>query len=122
MITQHIGTITLIVGIMTASLFLQAFAPRFALRSFYGKDVSDEFALFLARAAGVPIAMIGLLLIWASFNEAIRDPIILAAVVGKSLFLFSIARNWKVTGKGFALTIIVDSIAVVLFLLYFLGL
>ena len=121
MITQYIDLILLITGIATASLFLQAFAPKYALSSFYGKDVNDEYALFLARAGGLPIAMIGVLLIWASFNEAIRDPIVAAAIVGKSIFLAFIAAYWRITGKGYALTIAVDTIAVALYVAYLLG-
>lgn len=122
MITAYIDTILLVVGLTTASLLVQAIAPRYALRAFFGKDVEDPFSLFLARSGGLPIATIGGLLIWASFNEVIRDPILITALISKAVFLAFILINWRVTGKGYALTIVVDSVAVVLFTLYLLGL
>ena len=121
MITAYIDLILLFIGIATASLITQAFAPRYALASFFGKDVEDTYSLFLARAGGIPIAMIGLLLIWASFDEAIRTPVIVAALIGKALFLAFIASNWRVTGKGYALTIAVDGVAVILLSLFLMG-
>jgi len=122
MITSHIELILLITGIATCTLIIQAFTPAFALKSFYGKTITDEFSLFLARAGGIPITMIGLLLIWASFDASIRFPIIVIASIGKLLFITAILMNWRITGKGFMLTITFDSIAVILYLLYLLGL
>ncbi len=102
-------------------MLLQVIAPGFVLRSFYGKDVVDEYALFLARSGGLPISTIGALLIWASFDEAIRLPVIIAALISKALFLTIVAISWRVTGKGYALTIAVDAIVVCLLGLYLLG-
>ena len=121
MITAYIETILLVIGIATASLIVQALAPKYALASFFGKNIEDDYALFLARAGGLPVAMIGLLLIWAAFDEAIRTPVIVAALIGKALFLAFIASNWRITGKGYALTIAVDGVAVLLLALYLLG-
>jgi hypothetical protein len=121
MITIHIDLILLVIGLATSSLVIQALIPKFALKAFYGKEINDEFALFLARAGGLPIAIIGGLLVWASFEETIRVPVIVAALIGKALFLMFIVLNWRVTGKGYALTSIVDAISVVVLSLYLAG-
>lgn len=121
MISAHIETILLIVGAITASMLLQAIAPRLAQRIFFGRTVDDEYALFLARAAALPIGTLGLLLIWASFDEAIRIPIVVAAVFSKAVFVAFIAAHWRVTGKSFVLTMVVDGIAIALLAAYLLG-
>lgn len=118
MIVQYIDTILLVIGLMTSSLILQAFAPQFALSAFFGKHVNDPYTLFLARSAGIPIAMIGMLLVWASFDEIVRTPIVVAAVIGKGLFFATIFSNWQVTGKGYALTVVVDGLSILLLLAY----
>ncbi len=121
MITLYIDTILLAVGVATFSIIVQAILPRYALATFFGKRVDDSYTLFLARSGGIPIAIIGLLLIWASFDESIRWQIIVAALIGKTLFLVTIASSWRTAGKGYALTVTVDGIAVFLFALYLLG-
>lgn len=122
MILQYIDTVLLVIGLITSSLILQAFAPQFALSAFYGKPVEDQYTLFLARSAGIPIAMIGMLLVWASFDEIVRTPIVVAAVIGKGLFLATIFSNWQVTGKGYAFTVVVDGLSIMLLSLYLLSL
>lgn len=120
MFTSHIDLILLISGILTSSLIMQAIAPSYALKAFYGKVADSELSLFLARAGGLPIAAIGALMIWASFDDVIRFPIIIIALISKVLFLTLIAMNWKVTGKGYALTITVDTISVLLLSMFLL--
>ncbi|WP_017222165.1 hypothetical protein [Moritella dasanensis] len=121
MISTYIDLVLLLSGLITSSLIIQVVAPRYALKAFYGLTVDSELALFLARAGGLPIATIGSLMIWASFNDAIQLPIIIAALISKTLFITLIVLNWKVTGKGYALTIAIDSIVVLLLSLYLLG-
>jgi len=121
MISAHIDLILLLSGLITSSLIIQVVAPRYALKAFYGQTVDSEISLFLARAGGLPIATIGALMIWASFNDAIQLPIIISALISKALFITLIVFNWKVTGKGYALTIVIDSIVILLLSLYLLG-
>jgi hypothetical protein len=121
MINTHIDLILVVLGVITTSMILQAIAPKYVLSMFFKKEITDPYALFLARSSGIPIAIIGMLMIWASFDETLRIPVVVAAVVGKALFLLTIASNWKVTGPPYFLTIAIDSISVVLLLLYLLG-
>ena len=98
MIASHIHISSLVTGVLTATLCLQALAPKLVLQSFYGKEVDDEFSLFLARSSGVPIATMGLLLIWASFFEPMQTPVMVSAIIGKGFFLLVILANWQITG------------------------
>lgn len=121
MIGDNIEIVLLISGLLTASMIIQYIAPQYALNSFFAKEVKDPYTLFLASSSGMPIAMIGLLMIWASADEAIRLPVVIVAVLGKIGFLIKILFNRAETGSGYNLTIGVDGITVSLLLLYIAG-
>lgn len=113
--------VLVVTGLATASLLFQFLSPRTALKLFNGLDVGDELTLFFARAAGLAVTSLGLLLVWAAFVPALRLPVLLIAVLGKSLFVVTIIRHWNLVGKGFALTAVFDSLCVVLYSAYLLS-
>lgn len=121
MLENYISTILYVVGGFTASMIFQFISPRFYLKAFNGLDVTDEVALFFARAAGAPIAMIGLLIIWAGYDPDLRVPVLTAALIGKAAFVSVIAMNLKSVAKGFVLAALFDCTAIVIFAIYLLG-
>ena len=122
MLETYMTAILIVTGTATASMFLQFLTPKIALKAFNGLDVSDELTLFFARAAGLAVTSLGALLIWAGFVPALRTPVLLIAVLGKTLFVATILRNWSVVGRGFALTAAFDSVCVALYTAYLLNL
>jgi len=64
--------------------------------------------------------MIGMLLIWAAYDESIRQVAVMLALVGKAAFLAAIFASWPHTGKAFMLTIVADAVSVVLLGAYLL--
>ena len=62
---------------------LQFVAPTAVLRAIAGEAPSNEVALALARHWGLLIFLIGILLIYAAFHPAVRDPVMVVAVVEK---------------------------------------
>ena len=113
--------VLIVTGLVTASLLFQFLSPQTALRLCNGLEVRDDLTLFFARAAGLAVTSLGLLLVWAAFVPEIRTPILLVAVLGKSLFVVTIIRNWDLVGKGFALTVAFDSLCAALYLAYLLS-
>jgi hypothetical protein len=120
-IHSHIEIILYITGAATASMLLQFVAPRPALQAFGKLDVSDPVALFFARGAGLAIGILGILLIWAAVEPALRVPVMTMAAIGKSAFVATILVRFKDFTQGFLLTVIFDSACVLVYIAYLLG-
>lgn len=90
--------ILIAVGAITASMLLQFFAPAAMLRRSYGQAPSDALSLMMARHWGLLVFCVGILLIVAAYQPAIRVPVIVVAMVGKlvlaGLILGSSLRQW----------------------------
>ena len=121
MIHSHIEIILYITGAATASMLLQFVAPRQALQAFGKLDVSDPVALFLARGAGLGIGILGILLIWAAVEPALRVPVMTMAAIGKAAFVATILVRFKDFTQGFLLTVVFDSACVLVYIAYLLG-
>lgn len=121
MLEDHISIILYVIGGITASMIFQFMSPRAYLKAFNGLDVTDEISIFFARSAGAPIAMIGLLIIWAGYDPALRVPVLTAALIGKAAFVSSIALHAKSVAKGYVLAALFDGTAIIIFAVYLLG-
>ena len=120
MITHSITLLLFVFGGLTALPLIQAIAPRYYSRVFNKLGELDDTTIFYARQAGLAIASIGALLIWAGFDPAIRLPVIVVAIAGKTVFSASIYFNLK-KYPGLLSTALVDTIAVLVFALYLAG-
>ena len=126
MIESNIGIILYVTGAATASMLLQFAAPRLFVQNFNKVELRDPDALFFARGAGLAIGMLGILLIWAAGNPALRVPVMTVAIIGKSAFIAMIISRYIDTGssefaKGFLPTVAFDSSCVLIYLVYLLG-
>jgi len=83
MIGAHIDVILIVTGALTAVAVLQFVAPVPMLRMIYGDAPTDEVSLALARHWGLLIFLIGVLLIYAAFHPAVRNPATLLAALEK---------------------------------------
>src|SRR6516165_8170988 len=83
MIAAHIEVILIVSGAATAIALMQFIAPSPVLRMIYGATTKDVGSIALARHWGLLIFLIGALLIYAAFHPAVRDPVMVAAVVEK---------------------------------------
>jgi hypothetical protein len=83
MIGAHIDVILIVTGALTAVALLQFVAPVPMLHIIYGAAPTDEVSLALARHWGLLIFLIGVLLIYAAFHPAVREPATLLAAVEK---------------------------------------
>jgi len=83
MIGAHIDIILIVTGALTALALLQFIAPVPMLRMIYGDAPTDEVSLALARHWGLLVFLIGVLLIYAAFHPAVRNPATLLAALEK---------------------------------------
>ena len=121
MITGGITWILFIIGIATASMIGQYFAPEKILR-LTNIEIDDEAGLFYAKHWGMMAFVLGALLIWAAFDEAIRTPIIVAAVLEKLVLVYMVLTNLKTSvGKGLLGAALFDAVSSIILILYLLG-
>ncbi len=121
MIALHIEMILLVTGVLTASMLLQFFAPVTMVRRNFGLELKDDVSIFIARHWGLLVFCLGALLILAARNEAIRVPVMIAAGVEK-LGLIGLILAGSIRKHPPALLIaIADSVMVLLYAGYLLG-
>src|SRR5215470_13206244 len=83
MIGAHIEVVLIVTGALTAVALPQFIAPVPMLRMIYGQAPTDATSLLLARHWGLLIFLIGVLLIYAAFHHAVREPATLLAAIEK---------------------------------------
>jgi hypothetical protein len=98
MIAIHIEFILLLTGTVTAIAGLQFFLPRRLAKKNFGEEPGSDTALLLARHWGMLVLCFGALLVLAAKNEAIRQPVMIAAAVEKlalagNIFATSLRRH-----------------------------
>ena len=93
MITESITWILFIIGIATSSMIGQFLAPKRFLQIVTNMEIKDEAGLFYAKHWGMMVFVLGLLIIWAAFDEAIRTPVILAALLEKLVLVYTVLTN-----------------------------
>jgi len=83
MIAAHIEPILIVTGTVTAFTLIQLIAPLRILRTIFGETPTDAISLGLARHWGLVIFCVGVLLIYAAFHPAVRDPAMVFAATEK---------------------------------------
>lgn len=100
MISAHIGIILVVTGAATAMAIIRFIAPSSVLRMVSGVAPADTVSMALARHWGLLILLIGILLIYAAFRPAVRDPAMVVAVVEKLVLgagvLGTCLRSWPI--------------------------
>jgi len=121
-ISDHIGGILAVTGVITALPVVQFFAPRPALKLLYQLEIADEGGLFFARHWGMCCLAIGGMLIYASAHPEARAPIMLGALAEKVALVAMIFAGWSNPHvKGLHLAGIFDAICSLLYGTWFLG-
>ncbi|MCK6546366.1 hypothetical protein L6R52_11000 [Myxococcota bacterium] len=122
-VTEHISTILLVTGLVTAAPILQFFAPTLALKLLYQLEPHAEPAgAFFSRHWGMIVGCFGALLVYSASHPEVRAPLMVAAVVEKIALVGMIVAGWRAPHtKGMRLVVAFDSTCVVLYSLYLLG-
>lgn len=122
MFAIHIELILMVTGVLTASMLLQFFAPVTMVRRNFGVELKDDVSIFLARHWGLLVFCFGVLLFMSAKNDAIRVPVMVAAGAEKiALIGFILAGPMKKHPSTLFIAI-ADSVMVLLYAGYLLGL
>jgi len=116
-IAQNIVWILIVCGVATCSMLAMAVAPRFAVRYVFGEEASGAVSDVMARTWGVMIFASGAALIYAAFDESVRLPVIVLAIIGKGAFSASVLASNLRKQRAFAMAL-ADLAMVALFAWY----
>lgn len=80
-------------GALTVLPIIGFFNPVKGMEQNWGRAPSDIVETIVQRHWSLTIAIVGAMLIWGGFNEDVRLPIVLLAVIEKAGIVFMIAAN-----------------------------
>jgi hypothetical protein len=83
MIGRHIEIILIVTGATTAMALAQFIAPASVSRIIYGAAPTEVVGIALVRHWGLLVFLVGVLLIYAAFHPALREPATVVAAVEK---------------------------------------
>ena len=119
---QAADWIMIVGGLLTATMVQAAIAPRFALRSMFGEELTGTLAEILVRNWGVLVTLIGLTLIYGGATASHRSLILAVAIASKIAFILlvlALGRSYLRRPVGLALG--VDAVLALLFTLILLA-
>jgi hypothetical protein len=121
-IIAKIKSIMLVSGVLTCTMVYAVIAPQSALRSMFGTTLEGPLAEIIVRNWGALIALIGALLIYGAFHAAQRATILVVAALSKAIFIALVLTfGTSFLHHQVGISIAVDSVMVVLFAGYLLG-
>jgi len=86
-IVKNSKWVMLVSGVLTATMFYGLFAPQEALESMFGLSLEGDLASIVVRSWSALIGLIGIILIYDSFNEAVRRYSFAIAAFSKLIFV-----------------------------------
>ncbi len=108
----------IVAGLLTCSMIFAVFAPQAALISMFGEALTEPLAQVIVRSWGFLIFLMGMLLIYGAFKPVYRNLSLVIVSLSKIAFISLIfIFGVQYIEKAF-LTLIFDSILIVLFALY----
>lgn len=116
-IAENIRWILIVSGLATSSMLAMAVAPRFAVRYVFGEEASGAVSDVMARTWGAMIFASGAALVYAAFDEAVRVPVMVLAIIGKGAFSASVLMSNLRRQRAFTMAL-ADLVMVTLFAWY----
>ena len=86
MIGTHIEIILIVTGATTTMALAQFIAPASVSRIIYGATPTEVVGIALVRHWGLLVFLVGVLLIYAAFHPALREPVTIVAALEKTAF------------------------------------
>jgi hypothetical protein len=107
-VSPYLPTILLVIGLYTLGALPQLFAPRlFLSKVTLGVQTSDAVTLLLARHWALLAALVGGLLVYASFHPEVRGPALAIGSLEKLVFAALIFfGGWKRTPTATRLAVV----------------
>ncbi|MGK0272826.1 MAG: low affinity Fe/Cu permease [Cocleimonas sp.] len=107
-----------IAGLLTCSMIFAVFAPQAALISMFGEALTEPLAQVVVRSWGFLIFLIGTLLIYGAYKPVHRNLALVFTSISKIVFVSLIVIFGTQYIEKSALTIVLDSVLVIIFLSY----
>ena len=121
LIAKNIKWIMLVSGVLTSTLLLAAIAPDSALRMIFGETLEGPLSDIIVRNWGVLVGLVGMLLIYGAFNEHVRKLVLVLATTSKVAFVGLILAFGSNYLSKVGMSIAIDTLFIVLFVVYLLG-
>ena len=118
MVVKNIKWIMLLSGVVTCTTLAAAIAPQDALLTMFGSSLTEPLADLVVRSWGFLVFLMGTLLIYGAFNQDSRMLCIMKAGVSKIGFLLLILMFGKQYMDKLWVTVVFDSIVVMVLVLY----
>ena len=87
LINNNMKWIMLISGALTLTMVFAAIAPHELLNSMFGNDLDGPLAEIIVRNWGALITLIGGMIIYGAYNLAVRNLVLIVAVLSKLTFI-----------------------------------
>lgn len=116
LINKNMKWVMLVSGAITFSMVYAAISPQAALLSMFGANLEGPLAEVVVRNWGALIALIGGMLMYGAFNLAVRQLVLIVAVLSKLMFIALVLANGF--GQQFTIVISFDAILIFIFSVY----
>jgi hypothetical protein len=121
-IVANIRWIMLASGALTCTMFYAAVAPQKALRGTFGETLQGPLAEIVVRNWGALIGLVGAMLIYGAFDPPGRPLILTVAALSKLTFIaLVLVYGRQYLGHQAGVAVVVDSVVVLLFVVYLIG-
>ena len=117
-IIANIKWIMLVAGLLTCTLIFAVVAPETALISMFGEALTQPLAQVIVRSWGFLVFLVGTLLIYGAFKPIYRNLALVIASLSKAAFISLILIYGHQYIDKSVLTIIFDSVFVIVFVSY----
>lgn len=108
----------LVAGLLTCTLIFAVVAPETALISMFGEALTQPLAQVIVRSWGFLVFLVGTLLIYGAFKPIYRNLALVIASLSKAAFISLILIYGHQYIDKSVLTIIFDSVFVIVFVSY----
>lgn len=116
LINNNMKLVMILSGALTFTMVFAAIAPQEALNSMFGVNLKGPLAEVVVRNWGALIALIGGMLIYGAFNIAVRQLVLIVAVLSKAIFIALVITNGF--GEKLTITISFDAVLIIIFSTY----
>lgn len=111
----------LVSGALTCTMLYVAVSPQAALRATFGDTLEGPLADIVVRSWGTLIVIMGAMLIYGAYHNAVRPLILTVAGVSKLMFILLVLTYGRQYLGHAGLAVGFDSLMVALFTTYLIG-
>lgn len=119
-ISANIDWVMYVTGALTMTMIQATFAPNAAMKSTFGQGVDGAVEVMMVRMWGLLVALLGALLVCGGYDAAIRAPVLVAALIGKAVFISLILAHGPLFRRPMTMVVIAFDGACVFFYAWYL--